>query len=282
MTTQLRTALVTDSTGDIPEEEANALKITVVPAVLTVDGKSYRDGVDFSRSSLYERMAFMSNLPTTAAPSPASFQETYDRILSRGFDRILSVHISAKLSGILNVAAHAARQFGDRVHVFDSGQLSLGLGFQVLEAAAAALRGDPLDAVVEVARQARRRAHVIAAIDTLEFLRRSGRVGWIRASLGDLLQVKLVVDVADGVIRRLGQVRTRHKAVEMLLDHVRTWGPLSRAAVIHSAAPDRAEALAQRVAAACGIHPITVDVTTAIGAHVGPGSVGAVGLSSGP
>jgi len=282
MTARQRTALVTDSTGDVPEDEASALEITVVPAVLTVDGRSYRDGVDISRSSLYGRMAFMANLPTTAAPSPAAFHEAYERILAKGFDRILSVHVSPKLSGILNVAAQVARQFGDRVHVFDSGQVSLGMGFQVLEAAAAALRGDPFETVVEIARRARRRAHLIAAIDTLEFLKRSGRVSWIRASLGDLLQVKLVVDVMDGVVRRLGQVRTRQKALEMLLDHMRTWGPLSRAAVLHSAAPERAAALAQRVAAAFGIHPITVDVTTAIGAHVGPGSVGAVGLTCEP
>lgn len=277
MSTVAKTAVVTDSTADIPPEELQRLRITVVPAILAVDGNTYQDGVDLSRADLYRRMAKMGNLPTTAAPSPVAFQRVYEELLAKGSDLVLSIHISPKLSGILQVAAQAAREFGDRVRVVDSGQVSLGLGFQVMEAAAAALRGDPMEKILEVLQRTRERVRLVAAIDTLEYLRRSGRVNWIRASLGDLLQVKVVVQVLDGVIERLGQVRTRHRAIDMVLATVESWGPLSQIAVIHSAAPDRAATLAQCLKPICARTPVIVDVTTAIGAHVGPGSVGVVG-----
>ncbi len=272
-------AVVTDSTSDIPRDIARELNIQVVPALLTVEGQTYRDGVGLTRAAFYERLPTLSEPATTAAPSPQVFAEAYERALRRGAKEVLSIHLSPKLSGILNAAAQGAKAFGARVQTFDSGQLSLGLGFQAMEAATAALAGASLEAVIQTARRAQERVHLVAMIDTLEYLRRSGRVGWLRAGLGNLLQVKLLVEVVDGVVERLGQVRTRAKALASLCDLVRAWGPLQRAAVIHSAIPEEAQAYAARLRDQSQAPPLVVDVTTIIGAHVGPRSLGVVGLS---
>jgi DegV family protein with EDD domain len=276
--THPRTAVLTDSTADIPAEEAEALSITVVPAVLNVEGKSFVDGIGLSRAEFYRRLPFFRQPPTTAAAAPAQFEETYRRLLSSGADRILSIHLSKHLSGMLNAASQAARTFGDRVRTFDSGQVSLGLGFQVMEAATASLAGEPFEAVVEAARRARDKVHFIAMINTLEYIRRSGRISWLRANLGELLHVKLLVEVVDGVVNRLKQVRTRTKALDELLALAESWGALERLAILHTAIPEEASALAERLRHLCRRSPLVVDVTTIIGAHVGEGSIGIAAL----
>jgi DegV family protein with EDD domain len=192
---------------------------------------------------------------------------------------VFSIHLSSRLSALIDMARQAAKTVGERIHVFDSLQVSLGLGFQVMEAATAALRDEPLEAIQEITRHARERAQVVAAIDTLEYLRRSGRVGWIRAGIGDLLRVKLLVRVADGVVQRIGEVRTKHKALDQLLGVAESWGPLERLAVLHSGVPEEAAAFAGRLRHLASRLPLIVDVTTAIGAHVGPGSIGLAALS---
>ncbi|MEW6568294.1 MAG: DegV family protein [Chloroflexota bacterium] len=272
-------AVVTDSTSDIPPDEAEALSIEVIPALITVGGKSYRDGPELDRGELYRWMPALKEPATTAAPSPRAFESAYERLLASGVESVLSMHISSKLSAMVNVARQAAAAFGDRVHVFDSLQVSLGLGFQVMEAAAAALARQPFEAILRAARQARERARLVAMIDTLEYIRRSGRVSWLRAGLGELLKVKLLVTVADGVVQRIGEVRTRGRALEQLVEQVRAWGPMERLAVLHTAIPEEAAALAQRLRELSRRLPLVVDVTTVIGTHVGPGSIGLAGLA---
>lgn len=271
-------AVVTDSTSDIPVDEARALGIEVIPALVTVNGKSYQDGSELDRAELYRRMPLLKTPATTAVPSPSVFEAVYERLLASGVERVLSMHVSSKLSTMVNVAHQAAAAFGDRVHIFDSLQVSLGLGFQVMEAAAAALTGSSFEAILAAARQARERVHVCAMIDTLEYIRRSGRVSWLRAGLGELLKVKLLVAVADGVVQRIGEVRTRGRALEQLSARVRAWGPMERLAVLHSAVPEEAAALAQQLKDLSARLPLIVDVTTVIGTHVGPGSIGLAGL----
>jgi len=227
---------------------------------------------------LYSRMQFVRQPPTTAAPALYQFEEAYRRLLASGYDHILSIHVSSKLSGMLNTATQAAKSFGELVRTFDSGQVSLGLGFQVMEAAAAALAGQPFEAVVDVARRAREKVRFIAMINTLEFIRRSGRISWLTANIGELLHVKLLVELVDGVVNRLDRVRTRRKALDELRALAGSWGPLQRLAVMHTAIPEEAASFAERLRSFSLKPPLVVDVTTIIGAHVGAGSIGVAGL----
>jgi DegV family protein with EDD domain len=272
-------AIVTDSTADVPQDEARRLYINVVPAVLTIDGQTYTDGVELTREEFYARMPMMKQPATTAVPSPITFEQTYRRLFEEGFERILSIHISSHLSGMMNAASQAAEAFENRVHCLDSLQVSMGLGFQVMEAAAAALKGAAMETLKEVVRQAREKVHVAALINTLEYLKRSGRVSWIRAGLGDLLKFKLLVGVQNGVVERLDSVRTKRKGLDAMLETARSWMPIERLAILHSGIPDQAAAFVDRVKELTPDPPFIVDVTTVIGAHVGPGSIGLAGLS---
>lgn len=272
-------AIVTDSIADIPPEEVEALHITVVPALVTVEGKTYLDGEELSRDEFYRRMPSLSEPATTAAPSPLAFEKVYRRLLSSGVERILSIHVASNLSGMLNTVHQAAQAFGDHIHLFDSKQLSLGQGFQAMEAASAARKDMSFESVLETTRIARGKINFIAMINTLEYLKRSGRINWLRAGMGDLLRLKLLVKVADGVIERLGMTRTRSKALSQLLSLANSWGPLKRLAVLHSAIPEEAADVADILRHQSSHPPLVVDVTTALGVHVGPKSIGLVGLS---
>lgn len=273
------TAIVTDSTSDLPAQEAERLAVAVIPALVTLEGQTYQDGAGLSRAEFYRRLPGLREPATTAAPAPGVFAEAYEALLHAGAQAVLSLHLSQKLSGLLDIARQAAAAFGERVQAFDSQQVSMGLGFQAAEAARAARGGAPLKAVIAAARSARDRARTIAMIDTLEYLRRSGRVGWIRAGLGEVLRVKLLVAVVDGAVQRLDEVRTRRRALVELEAHARAWGPLERLAVLHSAIPAQAAAFAARVRDVCPDPPLVVDVTTVIGTHVGPGSLGLAALT---
>ncbi|MEE8120002.1 MAG: DegV family protein [Anaerolineales bacterium] len=267
-------AIVTDSTADVPVETAESLNISVIPAVLTLDGETYVDGQDISRAEFYQRMPTLRTPPTTAVPSTIVFEETYQRLLESGVERILSIHLSSQLSAMINTAVQAARSFGDRVKVFDSNQLSLGTGFQAIEAAQAVGEGLDFDQVVRTARQFRERAYVVALIDRLEYMRRSGRVNWLRANIGDFLQIKQLVEVKDGLVNALTRTRTYTKAFERLISIASTWSNIRRLAVLHSGAADKAKELTERVADLCPNPLMIVNVTTVIGVHVGPGCVG--------
>lgn len=275
-----RTAIVTDSAADLPADLLEAYGIRVVPAILVIDGESFPDGKSLSREAFYERMPSLVRPATTASPSPEAFASAYRAAIDSGADQVLSIHVSGRLSAIAAIAHGAAQAFQGRVHVVDTGQASLGTGFQVLAAAKAASAGRPLAEVLAAVEGVRRRIRLIAMIDDLEYLRRSGRVDWLRSGLGALLHIRVLIELADGVVSRLGQVRSRHRAVDWLAKRAADWGDLEDLGVLHSSALQDARALAARLAGrvAGPGQPLVVDVTTVIGTHVGPRSLGLVGV----
>jgi DegV family protein with EDD domain len=271
-------AIVTDSTCDIPEDMADALHIRIVRSLLTLDDQTYEDGSGLSRAEFYTRVPSLPRPARTASPSPAAFEAAYESALSSGAQNVVSIHVSSHLSGIFNAATQAAKGFGERVLAFDGEHVSMALGFQAILAAEAALEGATLGAVMRVAEEARRRARLIALIDTLEYLKRSGRVTWLRAGIGDLLRVKLLVSVVHGWVKRIGMVRTKTRALERLQSIAGSWGRIDRLAVLHSGAPEAAHLYAEQVRSLSDRPLILAEVTPVIGAHIGPGCLGLAAL----
>jgi len=268
-------ALVTDSTADIPDHLVTQNHLHVVPNLIVIDGRSYQDGTDLSREEFYRRLPSMKTLPTTGTASAGVYQALYQRIFQSGVDRIISLHAASKLSGIINAATSAAREFGERVIVQDSEHISMGLGFQVLAAAQAIARRMPLPEILELLQDVRRRVRVVAMLDTLEYVRRSGRVSWTRARIGNLLQVKAFVEVRNGGnVLSLGEARTRTKAVARLLEILKGQGDLERLAILHTNSESDARKLLDDLSPTLSDDPPVINITNVIGTHVGPNALG--------
>ena len=274
----MRIALVTDSTCDIPRELVVAHQIHVVPNILIIDGKSIEDDENYSRRDFYLQLPEMASFPTTSTASTGTYQALYDKILGSGYDQVLSIHCSKELSGIFNAASTAANEFPGKVVIVDSRQLSLGLGFQVLEAAEAISNGMPLDSILDHINSVRDRVRVVAMLDTLEYVRRSGRVSWARARIGAMLNLKPFLEVVDGYVLSMGQVRTRSKGISRLSDLMRSGTDMKRLAVLHSNAEQDARTILDELSPDLPNGPMVVNVTTAIGAHVGPKGLGFAAL----
>jgi DegV family protein with EDD domain len=267
-------AIVTDSTADIPDELAEENNIQVVRNTLVIEGRSLEDGRGISRQEFYERLPSYRSLPTTATASSGIYTELYERLLHMGAECIVSIHPASRLSGVVNAATLAAQSFIGRVSVVDSEQASLGLGFQVLEAAAAVRRGITRENLLALLENLRKRARVVAMLDTLDYIRRSGRVSWARARLGDLLHIKPFIELRGGKVLSLGEARTRRKGMERLLEIVRGLGPFQRLAALHTNAEADARQLLAELAPQLTSEPLVVNVTTVIGTHVGPRGLG--------
>jgi DegV family protein with EDD domain len=267
-------AIVTDSTADIPAEYAERYQIRVIPNIIIIDGKSLEDGVDITRQEFYEKLVSMKTLPTTATASSGAYQQLYERLLGQGAKNILSIHASSLLSGIYNAAHIAAQEFQDRVLVIDSQQLSLGLGFQVLQAARAASRGESLPTLLSIIEDVRRRIRLIAMLDTLEYIHRSGRVSWARARLGNLLRIKPFVEVKDGSVLSLGEARTYQRGVARLRELLIHQGPIEQLAILHTNAEENARRFLSNLPLPLPENPLLVNVTSVIGTHTGPNGIG--------
>ena len=275
----MKLGIVTDSTSDISEQEAQQLKIEVIPAVLIVNGQEYLDGKGLSREDYYNQLHTFTPPPTTASPSSGMFSKTYQEMFDNGVDQIFSIHVASTLSGIVNAAQIAAKKFGNKVTVIDSGQLSLGLGFQVMAAARAALSGS-LETVHDTLKNLRSRLQVMAMIDTLDQLKRSGRVSWMRSSLGSLLRIKLFLEVKDSQVLRVGETRTRGKGLQLLSEKLESNGELEELAIVHTNALEDATRLAEKFAPKVRTTPLIRNVTTVIGTHVGVNAVGFISIKA--
>ena len=272
----MKIGIVTDSTCDQPHYLLEQYELEVIPCILVLEGKEYVDGIDISRDEFYKRLPALRTHPTTAAPSMGEFSSRYDSLFSRGCDHIISIHAAEKLTSILNIARQAAKDFGDRVTTIDSTSLSLGLGFQLLAAAEAAELG--LQSALDAIEFARKRLHVFAALDTMQNLRRSGRVPAAVAILGGMLNIKPMIELTNGEVKPVAAVRTTKQANEGMLDLLLQLGSLERLAILHTGAEARAKQFLNTVmqnASQSVPHDILmVNVTPLIGTHVGPNGLG--------
>ena len=267
--------IVTDSTCDLPADVIARYDIRVVPLYINVGAKGYLDGVELTRQEFYANLPAWTTPPTTAASSPDSYRTAYEALEREGATEILSIHISVALSAVVDTARIAAKQMkAIPVTVFDSRQLSLGTGFLVETAAKLAAQGQSMSEIVDALNDQIKRSHVFAALDTLEYLRRSGRMNGVLAAMGSLLQLKPILTMYDGK-PGAERVRTRERAMGRLLEMLREVGALERAAIIHTNAPDRAAELRRQAADLLPPGDIlTMDLTPVIGTHIGPGVVG--------
>ncbi len=270
----MHTAIVTDSTSDIPKDLAEQYDIHIVPNIMVINGQEFEDGKGISREEFYERLPNMDPLPTTATSSSGVYKNLYQHLLNLGYENVVSIHASSLLSGIYNAAHAAAQSFQDLVRIIDSEQVSSGLGFQVLEIAEQLAKGAKLDWVLDHLPAYRKRLHLVAMLDTLDYVRRSGRVSWARAQLGNLLQIKPFIELRDGKVLRFGEVRTRHKGKERLHQILRDLGPLERLAILHTNAEAEALEFLETSAVLPRTQPIIINVTTIIGVHAGPKALG--------
>src|SRR5215211_406554 len=275
----MKLGIVTDSTCDLPPFLIEQYELEVIPCILVIDGKEYVDGKDITREEFYRRLPTLnaSQQPTTASPSIGDFATRYDSLLTKsGCDHVLSIHAAGALTSLLNIARQAASGFRDRVTCVDSTSLSLGLGFQVLAAAEAAELG--LQAALDAIKFTHRRLHVFAALDTMEYLKRSGRVPATVAMLGSLLHLKPLIELTSGEVKAIGAVRTTHQANERMSKFLLEGGHLERLAILHTGAEPRArEFLNELMHEASQSVPrdiLMVNVTTVIGTHVGPNGLG--------
>jgi DegV family protein with EDD domain len=273
----MKLGIVTDSTCDIPPFLVEQHELEVIPCILVIDGKEYVDGQDITREEFYRQLPALKTQPTTAAPSIGNFSARYDSLLSKsGCDHILSIHAAGALTSLLNSARQAASDFPDRVTCIDSTSLSLGLGFQVLAAAEAAELG--LQAALEAVNSAHRRLHVFAALDTMEYLKRSGRVPATVALLGSLLSLKPLIELTNGEVKAVGAVRTAGQANERMTKFLLEGGSLEKLAILHTGAEGRAReflnGLMQTSSQSVPRDILMVNVTTVIGTHVGPNGLG--------
>ena len=282
----MQIGLVTDSAADLPDDLVERFNIEVVPAILVIDGQSYLDGIEITRSEFYTRLPSLGISPTTATPSGEQFSTRYRKLLASGCEYVVGIFTAEKLTAIADIARKAAEDFGGKVIVIESGSLSMGSGYQVLAAAEAVEQRLPLADVLARVQNLRKRLKVYAALDTIEYLRRSGRVPQAVATLGGLLKIKPVVELLEGVVKPLDAPRTNGQAADKLIGLLNNLGSIEKLCILHTNAELRAQDFFAQIATSQGkLLPDDiriVNVTTVIGTHVGPNGLGLVAVKKKP
>ena len=263
--------IVTDSACDLPEPICEELGIEVVPLTIRFGDREYVDRKELSVEAFWRELAASSVLPETAAPSVGAFEETFRRLSDDGADGILCINLSAKLSATMQSAQVAAKALDGAtpVQIIDSFSASGGIGNLVLHAARRARAGAALEEIVAEVEVRREHGHVFAALDTLEYLRKGGRIGGAQAMLGSMLSIKPIISVLDGGVESGGRVRTRSKALKFLVDQIPA-GKVDSIAVLHGNAPDVDEFVAM-------LKPVVPDAEVMVG-MIGP----VIGVHTGP
>lgn len=269
--------VVVDSTADLPPEAAAELGITVVPCLIHFGTQTFRQDVDISHDEFYTRLQSNPHFPSTAAPATGVFEETYRR-LAEETDIVVSIHLSPQYSGIFNAARLGAEAVTDSLLVVpvDAGQISLGMGLMAMVAAEAARDGASLQQILTLLNTLGPRTHLFAVLNTLDNLRRGGRVSRIAARFGNLLHIKPILHVHQGEILLHDRVRSWKRAQQHLIETVRSMAPFERMVLTHTQRPEATEALAQALTDLLPPHTYIFEAGTTIGTHVGPRAAGVV------
>jgi len=267
--------VVTDSACDLPDELVAELGIEVVPLSIRFGHDEFVDRQDLSTDEFWRRLGESSVLPETSAPAAGAFEKVFRTLADDGATGIVCINLSSKLSATMQAAQVAAKAVADScpVEVVDSLHVTMGLGNLCLAAARQAAAGGSVDAIVADVIDRRDRTRLYGTLDTLEFLKKGGRVGNARALLGSMLAIKPVVEVRDGVVEEAGKVRTRSKALRLLVDKVKE-GPVESLAVMHGQAPDLDELLDMLDPLVPRSEIVVGQVGPVIGTHAGPRVIG--------
>ncbi|MDX2848284.1 DegV family protein [Actinacidiphila glaucinigra] len=272
-------AIVTDSTAYLPQEALTRHRITVVPLAVVIGDEALEEGTEVSAPAVARALQRRKPV-TTSRPSPEEFAAAYRAVAEAGATEIVSLHLSAEFSGTHDAALLAGAQAPVPVRVVDTAMVAMALGFPVLSAAEAAEAGGSPDEIVAAAEKRASDTSAYFYVDTLDYLRRGGRIGAAQALLGSALAVKPLLQLDEGRIQLLEKVRTASKALARLEEIVveRAGTRQVDIAVHHLAAADRASALAERLRARVpGLNTLVLsEVGAVIGAHTGPGLLGAV------
>lgn len=277
-------AIVTDSASDLPADQAMAAGVTVVPLLVTFGDREYRAGVDLSDDGFWDELTKPgAPFPRTAAAAPGTFRETFEQLFADGADEIVYIGVGSKLSATVASAKVARELTPDRaIHVVDSATASMGIGLLVLEAAEMARSGASAADVVAAVERRRDDIRLYVALETLEYLKRGGRISPARAAIGNVLSVKPIITLEDGVVETADRPRTRRKARARLLELLGGLEP-ERVAILHGRTED-IEQFATDLAAVTGFprERMTMHlIGSSVGPHVGPGAYGAVFLAGG-
>ncbi len=274
--------IVTDSTSDLTPEIVDNLGITVVPLHVCIGSETYLDGIDLTTPEFYRRLAENKILPTTSAPSPKRFIDVFDRLTDET-DEILVITISSKLSATYEAAMEGKRRWESksRLEIIDSYSAIMGLGLITIAAAKAAQAGCHLDEVIDITRANMKRVDFRMVFDTLEYLRRGGRIGAAQVFLGSMLKINPVITLKNGSTEAVTKFRSRSKAMEYLVQFATSFPAIQEIAIEDATTPDDVETLTARISAALpGKHIHKMKVSPVIGTHVGPHVLG-VGILPG-
>ena len=274
--------IVTDSSCDLPQKMADALGIRIVPLSVRFGDTEYIDRTTITATEFWSKCAASATLPETAAPSPGSFEETYRSLAAEGATAIVVVALSSDLSATMQSAELAARAVapGIDVRIVDSRNASMGLGLTVLACAELAKTGASADEVVARAQSVIPRTRVFAALDTLDNLKKGGRIGGAKAMLATVMSIKPLISITNGLVEEAGKQRTRSKALAHLVDILRNQEvPIERLAVLNAQCADIDAFLAMVKEVYTG-EIIVGDIGAVIGTHAGQGTIGIVFLLS--
>ncbi len=277
--------IVTDSTADIPDALAQELGIAVAPALLEIDGNSYLDGVTLTREQFYRDLPTYRDFPKTAAVPIATFTDHYRAAQQAGADEIIGIFLSQKFSGTINAARIAAEAMGEepqnaglRIHVVESGTVSMGVGWQCIIAAQMAQQGADAATILQHLDDLAKRTIIYLLFDTLKYLRKGGRVSALTAGVGDLMQIKLLLEIRQGNLNQLDRVRLRARGLDRLVELAAAHGKTEHLSIAYTSSAHDKDLLAlqERVAPLCA-KPLTVyRVSPVLGAHFGPNGLGVV------
>jgi DegV family protein with EDD domain len=274
--TAMTVRIVTDSSCDLPQDMADALGITIVPLSVRFGDTEYIDRTTITTDEFWAKCSQSPVLPETAAPAPGQFKNAYENLAAAGATSVVVIALSSSLSATMQSAELAAKDVAGSidVRIIDSRNASMGLGLTVLDCAEAARKGASVDEVVALAHSLIPRTHVFGALDTLENLKKGGRIGGAKAMLASALSIKPLIEVRDGLVEEAGKQRTRSKALAFLVDVLKqNDGKLERVGILHAQCPD-IDAFIQMVKSVYSGDVIVGDIGAVIGTHAGVGTIG--------